>query len=228
MVKKGEKSRKSLRSKNKKKSFWGSYQEYVDGRLKVKTYQKIGIIFLVIVLSGFIGWVWEFLLQEISGDFKHLYIKGGNFLPWINLYAYGAVAIILTTYKLRRYPWAVFLVSTLVCGVLEWFAGWLVYTFENGARYWDYSNKWWGVGNIDGFVCPVSAVIFGVGALVLVYGLLPFCVRIAQKMTRRAFLTLTITLFTLVIVDDVTNLVLKNLGLPTAMNFYEWLGFKYK
>lgn len=210
----------------KKKSF--RYPDYIDGKIKLERYQKIGVFLLIVVLAGFVGWVWEFMLQEIGGGFKALYIKGGNFLPWINLYAYGAVAILIATYKLRKYPWAVFVVSALVCGALELFAGWAVYTLGDGTRYWDYTHAWFGWGNINGFVCPASAAVFGIGALLLVYSLVPFCVKVAQKMTKRAFLTFTITLFTLVIVDDVTNLTLKNLGLPTAMNFYEWLGFKYK
>ena len=212
----------------KKKSFRETYHAYVDGRVKLKIYQKAGIILLVVVLTGFVGWVWEFLLQEISGGFKHLYIKGGNLLPWINLYAYGALAILAVSYKLKKYPWAVFLVSAVVCGVLELFAGWIVYTLGSGTRYWNYTHAWFGWGNINGFVCPASAAVFGIGALLLVYLLMPFCVHVAQKMSKRAFLTLTITLFTLVMVDDITNLTLKNLGLPTAQNFYEMLGFKFK
>ena len=97
---------------------------------------------LVVVIAGFIGWVWEFLLQEIFGGFKYLYIKGGNILPWINIYAYGALLIMLITYKIRRYPWVVFVVSALTCGLLEWFAGWVVYEVGNGTRYWDYRGQW--------------------------------------------------------------------------------------
>ena len=34
--------------------------------------------------------------------------------------------------------------------------------------------------------------------------------------------------YTVVMVDDITNLILNNLGLPTAQNFYEALGWKFK
>ncbi len=203
-------------------------QKYLSGKLKLKSYQKIGIFFLIVVISGFIGWVWEFLLQEFSGGFKHLYIKGGNLLPWINIYAYGALIIVPITFWVRRKPWAVFLISALACGLLEWFAGWVVYTVGNGTRYWDYSGKWWAFGNIDGFVCPASVCAFGLGALALVYWLLPFCINLSLKMSRRAFLTLAISLFAAVMIDDITNLTLKNLNLPTAMNLYESLGWQYK
>lgn len=204
------------------------FRKYLDGEIKLETYQKIGILLLVVVIAGFAGWLWEFSLAEIEGGFKHIYIKGGNLLPWMNIYAYGAIAIILVSYRLRKYPWAVFIVSAIATGLVELAGGWIAYTFYNGARYWDYSNVWWGFGNINGFVCPVSAAVFGLGALLLMYVLLPFCIRVAKRMTKRAFLTLTITLFTLVMVDDLTNLTLKNLGLPTAMDFYHSLGFKYK
>ena len=75
-------------------------------------------------------------------------------------------------------------------------------------------------------MCPASAIAFGLGALVLIYVLLPFCIKLALEMKKKVFLTLSITLLVVVLVDDITNLTLKNLGLPTAMNLYEDLGFK--
>ena len=203
-------------------------KKYLDNKLELKTYQKVGIVLLIVVLTGFAGWVWEFLLAEIEGGFQHLYIKGGNLLPWMNIYAYGALIIMLVSHKLKKYPWVVFLASALACGLLELFAGWAVYTVGNETRYWDYSHAWFGWGNINGFVCPASAAIFGIGALLLMYLLLPWVVKISLKMSKRAFLTLAITLFTLAVVDDITNLKLKNLGLPTAHNFYQALGWVYK
>lgn len=223
-VKKSAAVGKKIKTKNYKEFF----KLYVDGKIKLEKYQKVGVILLVIVFSGMIGWFWEFALAEIGGHFEHLYIKGGNLLPWMNIYAYGALAIILVSYKLKKYPWAVFLASTIVCGALELFAGWVVYTVGDGTRYWDYTNAWFGWGNINGFVCPASAAAFGIGALLLIYWLLPKVQYMATKMTKRAFLTLSITLFAVIMVDDITNLTLKNLGLPTAHNLYQALGWVYK
>lgn len=203
-------------------------EKYLDNKLNLKTYQKVGTVLLIVVLAGFIGWVWEFLLVEFDGGFKHLYIKGGNLLPWMNIYAYGALLIMLVSYKLKRYPWAVFLTSAVACGLLEWFAGWVVYTVGNGTRYWDYNVGFWGAGSINGFVCPASVICFGLGALALIYWLLPLCIKISMRMSRRAFLTLAIALFVIVIADDLVNLTLKNLDLPTAHNFYQKLGWIYK
>jgi len=204
------------------------FQDYLNDKVKLKAYQKAGILLLVVVIAGFAGWVWEFCLAEISGGFRHLYVKGGNLLPWLNIYAYGAMLIILVSYRLKRYPWAVFVVSAIATGLLEWFAGWIVYTVGHGTRYWDYQKEIWGIGNIDGFVCPASVMAFGLGALLLMYWLLPKCIYLAKTMRKRTFMTLAVTLFVVVMVDDITNLTLKNLDLPTAQDFYLSLGWKIK
>lgn len=213
----------------KKKLTWAkNYQDYLNDKAKLKLYQKVGIGLLIWVIAGTIGWFWEFLLAEIAGGFTHLYIKGGNLLPWMNIYAYGAILIILTTYKIRRYPWLVLTISTIGMGLFEWFAGWLVYTVGDGTRYWNYDTSWFGFGNINGFVCPASAFTFGLGAMALMYFLLPLCIKISRQMSKQAFLTLTISLFTIIMLDDITNLTLKNLNLPTAQDLYLNLGWQFK
>ena len=183
---------------------------------------------LVMVFAGFIGWVYEMIFYFFDGGMTGLYMQGGNFLPWINIYAFGALLILATTWRLRKYPWAVFLISVVTTGLLELVAGWLVYKIGNGTRYWDYNNEIWNFGNIGGFVCLRSVLFFGVSALILTYLIMPFCIKLACKMSKRAFLALAISLFTIVMVDELGNLICKNLGLPTAMDFYRGIGLKYK
>ncbi|MCR5832872.1 MAG: putative ABC transporter permease [Candidatus Saccharibacteria bacterium] len=195
------------------------YRDYLE-EAHLDKWQRLGVILLVIVVAGFIGWTWEFILAEFKGGFRNFYVNGGNLLPWMNLYAYGAIVILLTTYRMRKHPWAVFLTGAISTGLLEWFAGWLVYTVGNGTRYWDYSDSAIGIGHINGFVCPASACVFGLGALLLVYCLLPHCIKLAQRMSRKKFLTIAIALFSIIIIDDLINLTLKNLDMPTAQDFY--------
>ena len=191
-------------------------------------WQKIGVLMLVVVIGGFFGWVYEVFFYYLDGGAKEFYMEGGNFLPWINIYAIGTLIILATTWRLRKYPWAVFLISVVTTGLLELVAGWLVYTIGNGMRYWDYNNEILNFGNIGGFVCLRSVLFFGVSALILVYLIAPFCIKLARNMSRRAFLTLAISLFTIVMVDELGNLICKNLGLPTAMDFYKGIGLKYR
>lgn len=208
------------------KTFSKTYHDYMGDKIKLKTYQKVGIMFLVVVIAGFVGWTYEFLLAIFEKG--QVYMKGGNLLPWMNIYAIGAVFLVPIVWKIKKYPWAVFIVSTLVTGLVELAGGWLVYTVGNGTRYWNYNEGPWAFGSINGFVCILSATCFGLSALLLTYVILPFCVHLAFKMSRRAFLTLAISLFVLIMADELTNLTLKNLGQPTAMDFYRSLGLEYQ
>lgn len=212
--------------KNTKLSYKQVFKTYLEKGFKLERYQKIGILFLVVVIAGFVGWVYEVLVGFV--DLGGFYMRGGNFLPWINIYALGALVVIPLTYKIRKYPWAVFLVSALATGLVELVGGWLVYTIGNGTRYWNYDQGLWAIGNINGFVCPLSVMFFGISSLVLVYLIVPALIYLAKRMSKRAFLALSITLFTLVMLDEVTNLTLKNCGLKTAIDFYRSLGLKYQ
>lgn len=210
----------------KKMSFRDLFILYLNGKLKLEQWQKVGIFLLVWVIAGFVGWVYEFLVAFIETG--EVYMQGGNFLPWINIYAFGAILVILLTYKFRKYPWAVFLISVIATGLVELIGGWLVYTVGNGARYWNYDHGWWAWGSINGFVCPLSVAIFGIQSLMLIYLILPMCVYLAMRVKKRAFLVIAATLFALVMVDEVVNLTLKNLNQPTAIDLYRDLGWKYQ
>ncbi|MBQ3440714.1 putative ABC transporter permease [Candidatus Saccharibacteria bacterium] len=193
---------------------------------ELKTYQKIGIGFLIFVIAGIIGWLYEFFLAWFETG--QIYMKGGNFLPWINIYAFGALLIAGATWKVKKHPWAVFLLSVLITGSLELLAGWLVYTIGDGTRYWNYDHGIWQIGSVNGFICLASITAFGLSALLLMYVVLPLCIRIATRMNKRAFLIFTTSLFVLVLADEVINLTLKNLNQWGAMDFYQSLGLEYQ
>ena len=217
-----------VKKSKKKLGFKENYQDYIGGKLRLKTYQKVGIVFLVVVIAGLVGWLYEFVFTFVNEGTGQWYMKGGNLLPWMNIYAIGALLVVPLTYKFRRHTWAVFVISFFVTGTVELIAGWLVYTIGDGTRYWDYNGEPWNFGNIGGFVCFLSATVFALGCLALVYVVVPFCVYLARRMNRRGFLTLAIVLFGLVMIDEVANLTLKNLDLPTAMDFYEAQGWEYR
>ena len=214
--------------KGGKKTLRGVFREYMKGETRLERWQWMGLIMLLVVFAGCFGWLYEFIFYYFDGGTGEFYMQGGNFLPWINIYAIGAVPIVLCCWKLRRYPWAVLLLSIVIAGVVEFVGGWLVYTIGNGTRYWDYNVEIWNWGNIEGFVCLRSVLVFGVSALFLMYAVVPFFLWLMGRMSKRAFLTLAITLFALVMVDEVYNLLAsKFFGWPDAMDFYRLLGWKY-
>ncbi len=204
------------------------FDEYMKDAMRLERWRWVGLLMVLAVFAGFFGWVYEFIFYYFDGGTGEFYMQGGNFLPWINIYAIGAVLIVLCCWKLRRYPWAVFLLAMVVAGVVEFVGGWLVYSIGNGTRYWDYNTEILNFGNIGGFVCLRSVLFFGVSALFLMYAVVPVVIWLSRKMSRRAFLVLAISMFAIVMADEVYNLLAsKFFDWPDAMEFYRGLGWKY-
>ena len=211
-----------------KNSLKSTFRDYMEGKIKLETYQKMGVWFLLVVFAGFFGWVYEMIFYFFDGGTGEFYMQGGNFLPWINIYAIGAVFIILLCRRFRKNPWVVFLLSVVISGIVEFVGGWLIYTLFDGTRYWDYNTEILNFGNIGGFVCLRSVLFFGVSALFLIYVVVPFFVYLAKRMSKRAFLILAISLFAVVMVDEVYNLLAsKVFDWPDAMDFWRAMGWKY-
>ena len=92
-------------------SFKKEYKNYLNKDHNFDKETIIGIFCLVIVITGIFGWLYEFIFYYFNGGMKEFYWRGGNFLPWINIYATGSIMIYLLTYKHRKKPWKVFLLS---------------------------------------------------------------------------------------------------------------------
>lgn len=99
------------------------YQEYLNKNHSFDKLTMVGIFALIIVIAGIFGWLYEFVFYYFNGGMKEFYWRGGNFLPWINIYATGSIMIYLFTYKYRKSALKVFLISTISTGILEYFSG---------------------------------------------------------------------------------------------------------
>ena len=204
------------------------FDKYLNDKIKYEKYQIIGILCLIFVVSGVFGWVYEFIFYYFNGGMKVFYMQGGNFLPWINIYAFGAILILITTYKIKKNPFLVFLISVIVTGLLEYIAGFLIYKCCNGLRLWDYNVEILNFGNIGGFVCLRSVLFFGIASLILMYFMLPVCIFLSKKLNKKTFLIISIVLFCVIMFDEIYNLTIARVtSLPKASEVYESMGFEY-
>lgn len=203
-------------------------KKYLNQTSKFDKLTLIGIACLVAIISGLFGWVYEFIFYYFNSGMKEFYFRGGNFLPWINIYAYGAFIIILLTYKLRKKPLLVFLISFFACGILEYISGAIIYQIEDGVMCWSYNQEILNFGNIGGFVCLRSATFFGLSGLLLMYGILPFVFYLARTINKKTFLIITISIFSIILLDDLYNLIIAGVfNTPRASDIYKSIGFKY-
>ena len=177
------------------------YNKYLNDELDLENWQKIGIICLIISISGFFGWVYEFIFYYFNSGMKTFYYRGANFLPWINIYATGSLMILYLTKNKRKNPFQIFLIAFISTGILEYISGYGMLKFAH-MRCWDYNNEILNFGNIDGFVCLRSVTFFGLSALLLVYFIVPFCIYLSKKMNNKLFLTFSITICFLIFAHE--------------------------
>ena len=163
------------------------FKNYLNNDYKFDKSTFIGIISLIIVISGVFGWLYEFIFYFFNSGMKQFYWRGGNFLPWINIYAIGAVIIFFLAYKKRKHPLYIFLISVIATGIIEYIGGYYMENI-NDVRCWDYSKEILNFGNINGYVCLRSVLIFGIFSLLLMYLVVPFCFFLATHLNKKTFL----------------------------------------
>ncbi len=203
------------------------YKDYLNKDHKFDKKTMLGIFCLIIVISGMFGWLYEVIFYYFNSGMKEIYWRGGNFLPWINIYAMGAILIYVLTYKKRKNPLFVFIVSMISTGILEYIGGAFMEHIMH-IKCWDYTNEILSFGNINGYVCLRSVLVFGLSALLLMYLIVPLCFYLAKKMPKKAFLILSYTICAIFLFDELYNLIFANLlNLPRASEIYKELGFKY-
>ena len=203
------------------------YRNYLNKDCSFDKVTMLGIFCLMIVICGVFGFIYEVIFYYFNSGMTEVYWRGGNFLPWINIYAIGAVAIFLLTYKKRKHPIYIFLISIIASGILEYIGGWYMDHF-NDVKCWDYNQEILNFGNINGYVCLRSVLVFGIMSLILMYIIVPFCFYLANKLNKKTFLIISYTLCFIFLADELYNLIFTNLfSLPRASSIYKKLGLKY-
>lgn len=204
------------------------YKDYLEKNHSFDKKKMLGIFCMIIVIGGVFGFLYEYFFYFFNGGMKEFYYRGGNFLPWINIYATGSVMIYILTYKYRKNPLKVFLISVISTGLLEYFSGLGIYIIGDGLRYWDYNTEILNFGNINGFVCLRSVMFFGLSALLLMYVIVPFCFHVASKSNKKVFLIVTISICSIFLADEFYNLIFTRIfNLPNAIKIYKSLGVNY-
>jgi len=127
-------------------------------------------VFLLAILGAVIGWVYEMLFYRI--DQGRFITRGHGFGPWLPIYAFGALGLTIMVLNKELNLIQLFIFSVIGSGVLEYATGWVLYNCFGGVRLWDYNVEIWNWGNINGYVCARSVLVFGVfgcifGALIV-------------------------------------------------------------
>ncbi|MBO4628299.1 MAG: putative ABC transporter permease [Lachnospiraceae bacterium] len=128
------------------------------------------------------GWIWECSLYLIR---DHVLVnRGTKYGPWVPIYGYGGILVILLLWRFRKSILRVFLYGSIISTAFEYLTS-VVLEYGLGVVYWDYSDEPF---NVNGRITLVSSLAFGVFSLLGIFVFAPAAVWIARRLkpkTRR-------------------------------------------
>ena len=135
--------------------------------LKEKRYYTLVEFLYMFFLFSFVGWAWEVGLHIVR---DHVLVNRGiMYGPWLPIYGAGGAAIIFLLDRFKANKVKFFAMAVIICGVLEFLSSWILDFFFN-SHYWDYKNM---LLNVNGRICLMGLVMFGLGGMAGVYVLAP-------------------------------------------------------
>lgn len=199
-------------------------RKYINDEIKVEKSTFISIVCGMAVIGGVYGMIYETLFYLL--DKGALCRRGSSFGPWNEIYGIGSLLIYFLCRKLKKKPLLVFLTAGLSCGFLEYIAGKGMYILFDGRRGWNYNTEILNFGNIEGFVCLRSVLVFAFSGLMLIYVIYPFLIWLSQKMNKKTFMIINITLAALFLIDVIYNDVIVSIfHTYGSLDFYSKIDF---
>lgn len=120
--------------------------------------------FLWLVIYSVIGWIYESTVCSIGA--RRFVNRGFLNGPYCPVYGFGALLSIAVMYGRTDSIFILFFAGMALTTIVEYFTAWLLEKVFK-AKWWDYSKRPF---NINGRVCLLGAVVFGV----LVVGLIKY------------------------------------------------------
>lgn len=150
--------------------------------------------FLWFLFYSFVGWMYESILVSCQ---QHRLVNRG-FLngPLCPIYGTGAILGVAILGNVHN-PIIIFLISMVGATILEYTTSWVMEQLFH-ARWWDYSNFRF---NLQGRVCLLGALIFGLGGVGVVLGSQPYVERVTDMIPLPMLHTLVTVLALITIID---------------------------
>lgn len=153
------------------------------------------------IVYAFLGWVCEDIYCGIG---KRKFInRGFLYGPYCPIYGFGALLVIYPLLMVSKHPIVVFIFGMVLTSILEYITSFVMEKLF-ATRWWDYSTYPF---NINGRICLQNSLLFGLMALVVVYGLHPIVSRFVERIPL-GFLVIFLIMFTIFFVIDIVNTVI--------------------
>lgn len=161
--------------------------------------ENIEMYILLFFTYSFLGWV----MESIGGIFKVKKFVNRGFLigPYCPVYGTGVVLISILLKNYTKDIPALFILSTVICGFLEYITSYIMEKLFN-ARWWDYTNQKF---NINGRICLETLIPFGIAGTTILCFINPFFINIYSSIPNLVRHIITIVLGILFIIDIIIS-----------------------
>lgn len=162
----------------------------------------IELYILLFFTYSFAGW----FMESVGGilNVKKFINRGFLIGPYCPVYGLG---VVLITFLLRNYTNDIpvlFVLSTLICGTLEYFTSYIMEKLFN-ARWWDYHNRKF---NINGRVCLETLIPFGIAGSLFLCVINPFFISIYSKIPDLIRHIITVVLAIAFLIDCIVSFII--------------------
>ncbi len=127
---------------------------------------------------SFLGWLIEVMLNLVLQ--RRLVSPGFVFGPFCPVYGFGGVIAALLLSPLSQNILAVFAFGVIITSVVEHTGHWLLEKLYS-LKLWDYSYR---KLNLNGRICMLNSLLFGILAVLVVYIVQPFVVNLTANLPR--------------------------------------------
>lgn len=156
------------------------------------------VLFLLFIIYSVTGWIIEVIATY--PDTKCFVNRGFLIGPYCPIYGNCAIAMILLLHNVTN-PILLFILSIIICSAGEYVTSYVMEKLFH-ARWWDYTkNKF----NINGRICLINSLAFGVLGFLLIKFVNPFVVGLITKLSPSMMNILFYTILILFLIDNVIS-----------------------
>lgn len=164
--------------------------------------EKLIYWILIFLIGSLIGWIYEEIFYYVTEN--TISNRGFFYGPYLPVYGWGSVILMLTLKKLKKYPILVFILSMLITGIVEYVTGYVMYALYERI-WWDYTGLFL---NISGYVCFRSVFTFAIGTIGLIYLIEPYLSKLIAKYSRHAEI-ISYLFLTIFIIDNIITFIFR-------------------
>lgn len=166
------------------------------------------------MIYSLLGYVCEIIYCTIES--KKLVINRGFFIgPYLPIYGFSTILMCFSLEKYKHDMVALFVMSLMLCTIIEFITSYVLEKIFK-VRWWDYSHLSF---NINGRVCLLNSILFGIAGVVVVDFLNPFFLFFLDLFPTTILYVISAILFVIFLLDvSISIAVLTKIKL-SSMNY---------